>query len=216
MKNIIEKYFPGEKGVISHGNLLTCEFDTDDILNVCSFFYREHHLPLKTIFATDDREPSGYFKIFYVFGVPGENIFLAPFILVKKEFPSIVSIINEAFLYERKIKSFFGLEPVGHPDPRPLILHENWPSNMYPMRKDFRWNDRPEDSNGTYEFNKVEGDGIYEIPVGPVHAGIIEPGHFRFSVLGEEIVLLEPKLGYSHKGSEKLFETLPLADKIKL
>ncbi len=60
------------------------------------------------------------------------------------------------------------------------------------------------------------GEGIYEIPVGPVHAGIIEPGHFRFSVAGEEILFLEPRLGYSHKGCEKLFETLPLADKIRL
>ncbi|HSC33823.1 MAG TPA: hydrogenase large subunit, partial [Thermodesulfobacteriota bacterium] len=57
---------------------------------------------------------------------------------------------------------------------------------------------------------------IYEIPVGPVHAGIIEPGHFRFSVIGEEIVSLEPKLGYKHKGTEKLFEVLSMADKVRL
>jgi len=62
----------------------------------------------------------------------------------------------------------------------------------------------------------VKGEGIYEIPVGPVHAGIIEPGHFRFSVVGEEIVLLEPKLGYKHKGTEKLFEILPLDKKLLL
>jgi len=63
---------------------------------------------------------------------------------------------------------------------------------MFPLRKDFNWQERPEDANGSYTFQKVEGEGIYEIPVGPVHAGIIEPGHFRFSVAGEEIILLEP------------------------
>ncbi|HSW89099.1 MAG TPA: hypothetical protein VLG12_08095, partial [Candidatus Saccharimonadales bacterium] len=82
--------------------------------------------------------------------------------------------------------------------------------------KDFHWNTRPKTANEPYEFQKVAGEGIYEIPVGPVHAGIIEPGHFRFRVAGEEIVALEPQLGYVHKGSEKLFETHPLADKVKL
>ena len=71
-------------------------------------------------------------------------------------------------------------------------------------------------ASGEFPFRKIDGEGIYEIPVGPVHAGIIEPGHFRFSVAGEEILFLEPRLGYSHKGSEKLFETLPLPEKIRL
>ena len=216
MKNIIEKYFPGKDSVLEYGNILACEIPEDEIIKICWRFYRQFELPLKNIFAVDDREVSGTFKIYYIFGIKGENVFLAPYISVKKEFPSITESINEAFLYERKIKTFFGLEPVGHPDPRPLILHENWPEDVYPMRKDFAWNERPADSNGNYEFQKVGGEGIYEIPVGPVHAGIIEPGHFRFSVLGEEIILLEPRLGYSHKGAEKLFEVLPFEKKIKL
>src|SRR3990170_2705073 len=102
--------------------------------------------------------------------------------------------------------TFFGLNPKGHPDPRPLILHGNWPDNAFTLRKDFPWNERPETASGQFRFRQISGEGIYEIPVGPVHASIIEPGHFRFSVAGEEILLLEPRLGYSHKGSEKLFE----------
>ncbi|MFA5948377.1 MAG: hypothetical protein WC806_05440, partial [Candidatus Gracilibacteria bacterium] len=94
--------------------------------------------------------------------------------------------------------------------------HENWPASVFPLRKDFSWKKRPAFAHEAYRFQKVKGEGIYEIPVGPIHAGIIEPGHFRFSVAGEEIVLLEPKLGFTHKGSEKLFEVLPLDDKIRL
>ena len=62
-----------------------------------------------------------------------------------------------------------------------------------------------------YPFVRVEGDGVHEIPVGPVHAGIIEPGHFRFQVVGEKVLRLEERLGYTHKGIEKRFEALPLA-----
>ena len=67
-----------------------------------------------------------------------------------------------------------------------------------------------------YHFMKVEGEGVYEIPVGPVHAGIIEPGHFRFSAVGETIFFLEPRLFYTHKGTEKLFETLGFAKGVRL
>jgi Ni,Fe-hydrogenase III large subunit len=108
------------------------------------------------------------------------------------------------------------LNPVGHPDERATLLHENWPTDKFPLRKDFDWQLRPKQAHGSYKFQEVKGEGIYEIPVGPIHAGIIEPGHFRFSVAGERIMLLEPRLGFVHKGSEKLFEVLPLQDKIRL
>lgn len=200
------------------GNVLSYNVPASEIAAVCKQLYFEQGLPLKTITAVDDRKENGGFRIMYIFGLPKKNVFLAPYIILKdtEEFSSITKQIQQAFWHERKIKTFFGLNPVGHPDPRPLILHENWPSNVFPLRKDFNWQERPAEANNTYEFQKVDGEGIYEIPVGPVHAGIIEPGHFRFSVAGEEIVLLEPKLGYVHKGTEKLFEVLPLADKVRL
>src|SRR3989338_112192 len=70
------------------------------------------------------------------------------------------------------------------------IPHEHWPTTLFPLRKDFAWDKRPEAAKGEYAFQKVEGEGVYEIPVGPIHAGIIEPGHFRFSVVCEQIVNL--------------------------
>ncbi|MCX5822694.1 MAG: NADH-quinone oxidoreductase subunit C [Deltaproteobacteria bacterium] len=218
LNKIIETYIAHHLGVKREGNVVTAHVPVEHIVAVCNDLYFEHKLQLKTLTATDEREQGEGFKIFYVFGVPGENIFVVPFIQLinKQEFPSITKEIHGASGYERKIRSFFGLEPVGHPQPQQILLHENWPADLFPLRKDFNGQERPVEANTPYEFQRVEGEGIYEIPVGPVHAGIIEPGHFRFSVAGEEIILLEAKLGYTHKGIEKLFETLPLEKKVRL
>jgi Ni,Fe-hydrogenase III large subunit/Ni,Fe-hydrogenase III component G len=213
---VIETYIAHHLGMKWEGNVITAHVPVEHIVAVCNDLYFERKLQLKTLTATDERERGEGFKIFYVFGVPGENIFVVPFIQLKNklEFPSITKEIHGASGYERKIRSFFGLEPVGHPRPRQILLHENWPADVFPLRKDFNGRERPAEADTPYEFQRVEGEGIYEIPVGPVHAGIIEPGHFRFSVAGEEIILLEAKLGYTH--IEKLFETLPLEEKVRL
>jgi len=215
---IIEEYALNKFDVKKEGNLIVYQIHINDVENICKNLYFEKKLQLKMITATDERKQNGVFKIYYIFGLPKKNIFLVPFIILNdiEQFPSITKYIHEASGYERRIKSFFGLEPVGHPNPRQILLHENWPDKIFPLRKDFSLETRPKDAHGSYKFQKVKGEGIYEIPVGPVHAGIIEPGHFRFNMAGEEIVLLEPKLGYKHKGIEKLFETLPIEEKIRL
>lgn len=205
-------------------NAAVFEVPVSEITKVVGDLHGNENLSLKLITATDERASHGCFRIWYVFGVPKENGFIVPFLRLQntEEFPSVTPTVHAAMNYERRIQTFFGLTPVGHPDPRPLILHDNWPTGVFPLRKDFGWHTRPaeskvgSESHKTYQFQKVEGEGIYEIPVGPIHAGIIEPGHFRFSVAGEEIVQLEPRLGFTHKGSEKLFEILPIADKVRL
>ena len=83
------------------------------------------------------------------------------------------------------------------------------PEKTYPLRKDFDINTRIPLQESKLPFFKVEGEGVFEIPVGPIHAGIIEPGHFRFSAVGDSIYYLDAKLFYTHKGTEKLFETMP-------
>jgi len=210
------KYIPAGVATQTYGNFTTFEVSHTDIVRTIQTLYHEQGLPLKIITALDERKMCGKFKVLYVFGIPTENEYIAPYILTENEFPSLTPMVHEANAYERKIMSFFGLKAIGHPDPRPMILHENWPADVHPLRKEFDGKSRPERTIGTYEFTHIQGEGIYEIPVGPVHAGIIEPGHFRFNVAGEEILNLEGRLGYSHKGTEKLFETLPLPDTIKL
>lgn len=218
-KQIIAKYLPKKIGYAIEENLILFEVSLAELATVCAGLYKMHELPLKTAFATDERKEDGSFKIFYVFGIPHEKYFLVPFIKLQNttEFPSLVSVIHELSWYEREIHTFFGLKPEGHPQQQRIILHDNWPVDTFPLRKDFPWNKRPAVvSSQQYHFEVVKGEGIYELPVGPIHAGIIEPGHFRFSLAGEEIVALEPQLGYVHKGIEKLFENLPQEETVKL
>jgi Ni,Fe-hydrogenase III large subunit len=109
-----------------------------------------------------------------------------------------------------------GLTPVGHPDKRPWIKFEDWPPDAWPLRKTFDASKPLPRVKGEYVWIVTEGEGVYEIPVGPVHAGIIEPGHFRFQVVGEEVIHLETRLGYVHKGIEKKFEALSWLDGARL
>lgn len=213
----LNKYLPAGLDIPAQGGLAIFEVKEEKLTALCDGLHNDCGLPLKLITATDERSTNGSFKIFYVFSVPEKDYFLVPFLKTTADkFPSIVASIHEAAAFERKIKTFFGLEPVGHPDAAPLILQENWPDGIYPLRKDFAWNSKIAVAKRPEHFATFQGEGIYEIPVGPVHAGIIEPGYFRFSVLGEEILLFQAQLGYVHKGSEKLFETLPLAAKLEL
>ncbi len=104
-------------------------------------------------------------------------------------FPSVSRHHPAASRLERTIHDLYGLEAVGAPDPRPWLDHGRWPSRK---------------TSGGYAFLPSLGQGLHQIPVGPVHAGIIEPGHFRFTACGEAVVRLEERLGYAHKGVESL------------
>lgn len=110
---------------------------------------------------------------------------------------------------ERYIQDMYGVCFIDHPDPRRWIRHQAWPEDRYPLRKDFPRAGNPATETPPdidYEFLSAKGTGVYEIPVGPVHAGIIEPGHFRFQAVGETVLNLEERLGYVHKGIEKISE----------
>ncbi|NTU46973.1 hypothetical protein HGA88_05090 [Candidatus Roizmanbacteria bacterium] len=215
---IIKQFLPQSVSPELSTNLILFAVPHDRLTEICTTLYTTHSLPLKTIKAADERATNGVFKIMYIFAVPHEKYFLVPYVAVKEgqSFPSLVKHIYESLRYEQEIHSMFGLLPEGNVFLQPFILHENWPQTSFPLRKDFKGTTRPAMIDATGPFQKIEGEGIYEIPVGPVHAGIIEPGHFRFSVAGEEIISLEPKLGYTHKGSEKLFESFTIPEMIKL
>lgn len=131
-------------------------------------------------------------------------------------FPSLTKKYTASYRFERQIESLIGLTPVGHPDLRPWIKFEDWPKDAYPLRKSFDPKKRLERVEGTYQWVRAEGEGVFEIAVGPVHAGIIEPGHFRFQAVGEDIINLETRFGYVHKGIEKRFETLPWKEAARL
>src|SRR6266540_770570 len=94
-------------------------------------------------------------------------------------------------------------------DQRPWAWMASWPIDQFPLRRDFVPSPKWEPGQEEYPFIRVEGEGVHEIPVGPIHAGIIEPGHFRFSCLGEVITNLEIRLGYQHRGVERRLTELP-------
>ena len=90
-------------------------------------------------------------------------------------------------------------------DTRPWVRHAAWPVDTFPLRTGAAPPRPPAAVPDAYDFVRVEGEGVHEIPVGPVHAGTIEPGHFRFSIVGEKVLRLEERLGYAHKGIERRF-----------
>ncbi len=130
--------------------------------------------------------------------------------------PSIAAWSFPASRFERELHDQFGIEPVGHPFLRPLVRHQHWPAQWYPMRRDSGPTPPMRTDVEPFPFVAVEGPGVYEIPVGPVHAGLIEPGHFRFSVVGETILKMKARLWFVHRGIEKLFEHRSVADGVAL
>jgi len=118
--------------------------------------------------------------------------------------PTLVPLFPEADWPERRIRDLLGVRPAGHPRAARLVRHAHWPKGFYPLVHDPA---RPVGEWGTpapMQLVRVRGEGVHEIPVGPIHAGIIEPGHFRFFADGERTIALEPRLFYVHRGLEKL------------
>ncbi len=121
-------------------------------------------------------------------------------------YPSITPLVPAAHWDEREARDLLGIVPVGHPDPRRLVLHERWPRGYHPLRKDVPGNERPPGAERRFVPFEVHGEGVYQLPVGPIHAGVIEPGHFRFSAIGERVLHLDARLFFTHRGLEKLVE----------
>jgi Ni,Fe-hydrogenase III large subunit/Ni,Fe-hydrogenase III component G len=124
----------------------------------------------------------------------------------RPEIPSLAAVDYATGRFEREIRDLFGVTPSGHPLPARLVRHGHWPRGWYPMRRDAEPDPSFEPDVGSFPFLEVGGEGVYEIPVGPVHAGLIEPAHFRFSVVGETILRMKARLWFVHRGIEKLFE----------
>jgi Ni,Fe-hydrogenase III large subunit len=119
-------------------------------------------------------------------------------------YPDLVPFFPVAARMQRAVADLSGLRADGSKDHRPWLNHGAWPTDYFPLRHvDDIFHGSAEDSLVDYPFVRVEGDGVHEIAVGPVHAGVIEPGHFRFSVVGEKVLRLEQRLGYTHKGIEQ-------------
>ena len=122
--------------------------------------------------------------------------------LVGRQYPALTAECPQVSVFERELAEQCGVTPVGHPSLKPLRRH---PPDHLPSA----WAGDDHDRDA-YPFPRIEGEEVHEVAVGPVHAGIIEPGHFRFQAYGERVLHLEVMLGYQHRGVERLLETAEL------
>ena len=139
-----------------------------------------------------------------------------PLSVQSPEYPDLGDLFAPANRMQRAAFDLVGVRARGAEDTRRWLRHTAWPAGEFPLRKSVDAGKAFEPVPDEYPFVPVQGEGVHEIPVGPVHAGIIEPGHFRFSVVGERVLRLEERLGYVHKGIEKRFEALGVHEGARL
>src|SRR5271166_7088538 len=194
-------------------NQVTVLLNGPDATGIARHLLSSYQARLVTVFAEDRVKTEGVFYNYYLFDRPGDAawvILKAPIPADHPSFPSFAAELPAVNWQEREIQDWFGLKAVGHPNPRRVALHDNWP-DVHPLRKDFPLRQvLPPFEGERHLYRPTLGEGVFQIPVGPVHAGIIEPGHFNFAVAGEPILYLQLRMFYTHKGTEKLFEKLPI------
>jgi hypothetical protein len=122
-------------------------------------------------------------------------------------YPALTCRWPQFHLFEREIAEQYGVKPEGHPWLKPVRFHRVWHGGHDVWGRDAQAHPLV----GDMEYFRVEGDEIHEVGVGPVHAGVIEPGHFRFQCFGEKVLHLEISLGFQHRGAEQLFSGGPHA-----
>lgn len=201
---------------IKNINELYIETTFDNLKNLIKILITEHKLNFIAEFCTETYNYETYdyessdFIINILFSGRKQGYFVNVTYHTTEKLISLQDIIYPSYLFEREISDLFGLKIENGLDTRNLVKHELWNINEFPLRKNFPFGKKVTLLNNVplYDFKPISGDGAFQIPVGPVHAGIIESGHFRFSVIGEPIENLEIRLMYKHRGIEKLCENV--------
>jgi Ni,Fe-hydrogenase III large subunit/Ni,Fe-hydrogenase III component G len=172
---------------------------------------------LVALWGSDRRERGRGFAMHAAYGMPhGLVVLELPLGAKAPSYPDLSGLFAHANRLQRAVHDLLGIVAEGAADTRPWLRHGAWRPDEFPLRHDFDVRAKRENVLEPYPFVRVEGDGVHEIPVGPIHAGIIEPGHFRFSIVGEKVLRLEERLGYTHKGIDKRFETFDIPDGFRL
>ncbi len=181
-----------------------------ELPSVCATIMNQHSRFITMVASDECQRGIDRFVVRYLFAQDGKAQLTMVESVISESNPtyaSVSSMIPAASWAEREAHDLFGIRPIGHPDLRPLVLHEHWPEGIYPLRKDYSLTKiQPRDTSRSWSYPKVEGEGVFEVPVGPIHAGVIEPGHFRFQVMGDSVLHVEAKLFYTHRGIEKRSE----------
>ncbi|MEW5787224.1 MAG: NADH-quinone oxidoreductase subunit C [Pseudomonadota bacterium] len=194
---------------------------TPDALPDLARAVKEEGGQLVALWGSDDRhlagQGSGGFAVHAAFITAGGLAWVSTALDASQPvYPDLASIFPQAERMQRATFDLLGLTAEGAVDSRKWLRHKAWAADEFPLRKDFSASAGDPAPVDGYPFIRVEGEGVHEIPVGPIHAGTIEPGHFRFSIIGDRILKLEQRLGYTHQGVEKRFEGRDLATGAKL
>ncbi len=187
-----------------------CPVDAIGLLTACRVMW-EQGGQLVALWGCDDRDRDRGYAVNVVLQ-DADGLVLLEHALPSSEstYPDLAVVFPAANRMQRAAFDLVGIASEAD-DQRPWLWQASWPIDQFPLRRDFVASPKWQPGEEEYAFVRVEGDGVHEIPVGPVHAGIIEPGHFRFQVVGEKVLRLEERLGFVHKGIEKRFEAMPAA-----
>ncbi|EKS7793801.1 hydrogenase large subunit [Edwardsiella piscicida] len=191
----------------------TLTVKTDMLPEVVEYLYYQQGGWLSVLFGNDERPLCGSYAVYYVLSMErGTKCWITVKALVDaatREYPSVTPRVPAAVWGEREVRDMYGLIAVGLPDERRLVLPDDWPDDLYPLRKDamdYRQRPAPTTDRETYPFVNDSSSGKI-VPIGPLHITSDEPGHFRLFVDGEDIVDADYRLFYVHRGMEKLAET---------
>jgi Ni,Fe-hydrogenase III component G len=160
--------------------------------------------------GTDRRHETGCFEVNNVFGLDPQKVFLVLRTEVEvseASVPSITPIIPGANWAEREVRDMIGITPLGHPDLRRLVLPDDWPEGIYPLRRDFRFDEHPAPAQGNQPAMKPLPPGSSVLPLGPFFPTLEEPVFISLFVHGEKITGMDYRGFYNHRGVEKLADS---------
>jgi len=205
---------------------VTALVELNDLPEAVRFLYYDMGGYLSTMVPNDERSINKHYALYYALSMEGgkmfegdeiaqdEKCFVTIKVLISPEsltYPSVTPKVPACVWYEREAYDMFGLIAEGLPDKRRLVLSDDWPEDLFPLRKDamdyrYRPDMREHYMEPEYEFLRPEGSGIIDVPLGPLHITADEPGHFRLFCDGDTIIDADYRLFYQHRGMEKLAE----------
>lgn len=204
-----------EGGLLSatttHSDTLQFSIEKRAVREVVEALVNELHARFLISVGTDNRQKSGDFAIVHLFSLDREHRYVLLECSVSEKFPSIESItdtIPGANWAEREFQDAIGVHPEGHPDPRRLLLADDWPEGMYPLRRDFPYNYHPPRAENVRPQMKEPPRNASVMPMGPFFPVLEEPAYWRLFVEGETVVGCDTRLFYNHRGIEKLGDSV--------